>query len=191
MPSKPVHYYEHQRLGYVIPVVSTIESTRSNPWVKAATFALTPLNAWIAYSLIYSFSIYSLPAVAPALSFIASPFVLAPSSLLQLRASAHVLSRLYDHHVKNILLKPCGTRIIVQTWEMKELDLPIAGIQSFQLVSHLGDSMLFYYDGETFLLGGKPWAKAIYNSELIRGVLLGMGVDLSNHPIHKQKSYLR
>ena len=51
--------------------------------------------------------------------------------------------------------------------------------------------MKFYYNGEVFLLGGEPWAKALYNSELVRGVLMGMGVDLADHPVKKQRSYLR
>lgn len=51
--------------------------------------------------------------------------------------------------------------------------------------------MLFYYNGETFLLGGAAWAKSVYNSELVRGVLLGMGVDLSMNPIKRDGQYLR
>lgn len=51
--------------------------------------------------------------------------------------------------------------------------------------------MMFYYEGETFLLGGAAWAKSIYNSELVRGVLLGIGVDLSTNPINRNPNYLR
>ena len=99
MPSKPLHYYQSEQHGHVIPVVNMIESTQANPFAKLGTLLLTPFNGWITFSLFFSFSTSSIPAVLPALSFLAHPLVLAPSVLAQLAMSAYVLSRRFDHHI--------------------------------------------------------------------------------------------
>ena len=70
-----------------------LESTLPNPFSKLGTLLLTPLNGWIAFSLFFSFSTYSIPAVLPTLSFIASPLVLVPSFLAQVWMSAYILAR--------------------------------------------------------------------------------------------------
>lgn len=93
MPSKPLHYQFLDGHGDVIPVVNMIESTLPNPCAKLATLLLTPLNGWIGFSLFFSFSTSSLPAVLPALGFLANPVVLAPSLLFQIWLSTYILSR--------------------------------------------------------------------------------------------------
>ena len=118
MPSRPVHYYDHHRHGQVVPVVAMLEPTHANRWARRGSFVLAPVNLWLAFSLSFNFSHFTLPAVLPSLAPLVHPVVLLPSLVAQCLMSAHVLSRRpYDHHVRLIFLKPCGTKIIVRTWK--------------------------------------------------------------------------